>query len=588
MVTDITGITQKWHKLRQRCASYKATSSGPSSLDSDTNYIVTTDQRAAYTMLPASNRQTHHFNNTSVLHDDFIPPPPPNFRDDHYHWQAEKYDYRDVNLNGTCMEKVNHKRIPLPGDYWQHNPEANGIVLADVEHHQVWCPNRNGPMRKSRELLAKDTDWEYNVYKYENLGDRERLKYYTATDDNGNRKNSLEKEHKKDIKFLGIKAFKSASMRLPGQKSSIQEVQQLLRNKFNKINAGLRKRRALSVQEVFHRSSSQPPPAVVPATKIQKPSQFYVPTPVDGENAITNNNYKDSDNGPTSLPYFVNSTTPAAEIPKRPNRRSTDTNTKRASPHKHSNGGTTQDDQDYVDGKRTILRSHSHRVTNNNLCTDLDKDQACETAASSTQSSSPSKMPQFVVGGCVTLRDRCNTTATTVATKTKECVTNKHNVPNGCSSVTARTIAATKEKIRLRPRSHSPLKHFDADAATTAKQKAKKNRESFGFFERFNRIMSINHLPPPHSSSGHKSSKTTLGNGPAKNEQKQDEVMDHKITVLSNGSNRNANDISGGDASIKSIEFNNSPQHYISTKQNSSIPEAAPMIIRRDRKSKQV
>lgn len=548
-------------------------------------------------MLPATNRQSHHFNNSSLLLDDYIPPPPPNFRDDHYHWQAEKYDYRDVNLNGTCMEKVNHKRIPLPGDYWQHSQEANGVVVADVEHHQVWCPNRNGPMRKSRELLAKDTDWEYSVYKYENLGDRERLKYYTATDDNGNRKNSLEKEQKKDIKFLGIKAFKSASMRLPGQKSSIQEVQQLLRNKFNKINAGLRKRRALSVQEVFQRSSSQPPPVAVAAPKIQKPSQFYVPTPIEGEAAVTNNNYKDSDNGPTSLPYFVNSsssTTPL-EVPKRPNRRSTDTNTKRASPHKHSN--LTQDDHDYVDGKRTILRSHSHRVTNNNLCTDLDKDQACETVSTQSALSSPSKMPQFVVGGCVTLRDRCNTTATAavpVATKTKECVTNKHGIPNGCASVTARTIAATKDRIRLRPRSHSPLKHFDADAAaaTTVKQKAKKNRESFGFFERFNRIMSINHLPPPHSSSGHKSGKIAVSNGMAKSvERKTDELKEHTVTVLvsGDGSDRNVNGVGGGEASIKSIEFNNSPQHYISTKQNSSIPEAAaPIIIRRDRKSKQV
>lgn len=54
------------------------------------------------------------------------------------------------------------------------------------------------------------------------------------------------------MKFPLLKSFKSASMRLPGQKSSMQEVQQILRNKFNRLQNNLRKRRALSVQEVFN------------------------------------------------------------------------------------------------------------------------------------------------------------------------------------------------------------------------------------------------------------------------------------------------------------------------------------------------
>jgi len=57
----------------------------------------------------------------------------------------------------------------------------------------------------------------------------------------------------------------SSSLRLPGKKGSVQEV---LRSKLNRIHAGLRKRRALSVQEVFSSPTHEQP-------------TFYVPSPND-------------------------------------------------------------------------------------------------------------------------------------------------------------------------------------------------------------------------------------------------------------------------------------------------------------------
>lgn len=62
----------------------------------------------------------------------------------------------------------------------------------------------------------------------------------------------------------------TSSLRLPGAKKS--SVQDVLRAKLSRINVGLRKRRALSVQEFFHSPTHDP----------QQPT-FYVPSPVSPE-----------------------------------------------------------------------------------------------------------------------------------------------------------------------------------------------------------------------------------------------------------------------------------------------------------------
>lgn len=434
---DVSGITQRWHKLRRRCASFKAVS-GPTSLDSDASYVLTEPatgyavvsrdrQQRAASMTPATEHSKHQYS----------------WRKSH---SVEKYDYRDVNLNSSIPDKI-HKRIPLPDDYWK-------IHEQDVKTWKIGCATPNRPLREAqRDTTPKtnrDTDWEYNVQKYENMGEnrQNRIQYFTGTDDNGNRKNSLEGD-RKESKFPGLKAFKSASMRLPNQKSSIQEVHQLLRNKFNRLNVGLRKKRSLSVQEVFENASSQ--------TDSRAPAQFYVPSPSE-VNRLRN----DDSDGPNSLPFYLNDTPKSA----------TSTTTSKLA---EQNGSLT---------RKTVIRSQSVR-SKTSKCDESKIDTAIPKAVVGETKQS-TKTPAFSIGGRVSLRERSTAKPSTAKPSTATKIGN-----------------AVRDRIRMRPRSHSPVKHVDG-RATNGKGKQKKNRDSFGLFDRINRIMSTNHLPqqPHHGNDG--------------------------------------------------------------------------------------
>lgn len=148
-------------------------------------------------------------------------------------------------------------------------------------------------------------------------------------------KSSKDGQSSSSSKFPLLKSFKSASMRLPGQKSSMQEVQQILRNKFNRLQNNLRKRRALSVQEVFDDSGEMDRSQSGSSTDLPN-TTFYVPSPgnsirLKGESSTyirnslqdsmedQNNNIEyhdfnnphfrllngiEEDSGPVSLPYI--------------------------------------------------------------------------------------------------------------------------------------------------------------------------------------------------------------------------------------------------------------------------------------------
>lgn len=460
IATSESGITQKWHKLRRRCASFKAMSSttGPSSLDSDESatFILTDDDdhhrrrsshlAAAATILPRANP-----NNVIRRHH---PPQSQHF------WRTssttpDKYDYRNVNLSGSVSEKMG-KRILSADEYSWRNTTS-----IDRSNGKEWQRSRRSihqPAPPPPPPPHKDlADWEFSVQQYENLMDRSgggggsvrRLQYYDDQPDvPTDRKIICPPEKKETLRFPGLKTFKSASMRLPGQKSSIQEVQQLLRLKFNRINIGLRKRRALSVQEVFHQQQND-------EVSVPPPPQFYVPSPLaDGKRQTNNNNNNYNDDGPSSLPYFVNDSMKMQETKEQNSSRSTQLN-----------------------GLKRL--SHSGGSSSNNTNGDLVRNRSVETTQLTTpkiiitpSSSSSTSSPQFQVGGCVTTT---------------------HTSRDVCSSL--------EQKIRLRPRSHSPLKSVDD------KLKSRKKRESFGFFERINRMMhtgSTTTLPPPHSGSNAK------------------------------------------------------------------------------------
>lgn len=376
----------------------------------------------------------------------------------------EKYEYRDVNLNSSIPEKIN-KSIPLPDDYWKVHEQ-------DVKIWKIGCNSPNRPV-SLRDLPKDSSDWEFNVQKYENLsGDRRanRIQYYTgAADTNHTRKHSLDTPERKEIKFPGLKAFKSASMRLPGQKSSLQEVHQMLRNKFNRLNVGLRKKRTLSVQEVFQQS-----PSSQQSSARNTPTQFYVPSPVASNKMYSDDNTSNrssTSNEPTSLPQNVNNTKLNTMNNNNNNNQINTANGIRCvSPIKSTSPVKNGD------LNKQITRTQSYRTKIIiPAANDSNAKNITATTTESDQNKSNAKSPQFIVGGRVSLRDKCS---------------NK-------TSTASKISNAVRERIRRRPRSHSPAKPKEL---VSNGQNRKKNRDSIGFFDRINRIMSVNHLPPPHNS----------------------------------------------------------------------------------------
>lgn len=416
--------------------------SGPTSLDSDASYILT-EPVTQYAVV-ASDRHQRSSSVTPTI-ESTKPIRPFSWRKSH---SVEKYEYRDVNLNSSIPEKIN-KSIPLPDDYWK-------IHEQDVKLWKIGCTTPNRPM-SMRDLPKDSCDWEFNVQKYENLNGehRTRIQYYTGDADT-NRKHSLEGGERKEIKFPSLKAFKSASMRLPGQKSSLQEVHQMLRNKFNRLNVGLRKKRTLSVQEVFQSPTSQQKDSVK-----TPPTQFYVPSPAPSSKVYIDDTASTRSNGSnevTSLPYFGNNGKPL---------NNQTSPTRNASPVKSfaSQNG---------DAKKHMTRTESYR-------TKITVPAADDDGEGKKKPISPENgKPKFLVGGRVSLREK---------------------MPNKPSAAT-KISNAVRERIRRRPRSHSPVK------PESKASNGRKNRDSVGFLDRINRIMSVNHLPPPHSGSPNNNNST--------------------------------------------------------------------------------
>ncbi|KAK9303522.1 hypothetical protein QLX08_004831 [Tetragonisca angustula] len=85
------------------------------------------------------------------------------------------------------------------------------------------------------------------------------------------------------------KLLQTSSLRLPGTTKGIADIQHVLRSKFSKINAGIRKRKALSVTEVFSQKDNA--------------SNFYVPSPLTSSSSQKFDGEYDSGE-PTSLPPY--------------------------------------------------------------------------------------------------------------------------------------------------------------------------------------------------------------------------------------------------------------------------------------------
>lgn len=181
---------------------------GPTSLESDSNYILT--EPTNYKLVPKNEPQQY-------------------YATDDRRGSTSSSDRNFWRRSSNCDKNNlnNHEsRIPLSDDYWKIHEE-------DVKAWKIGTAYR----KSHDDRRDSQIDWEYNVQKYENLcdhspGRNERLQYYSRDDLgilNNKKKLSVSSENNskppsKELKFPGLKAFKSASMRLPGQKSSIQEV----------------------------------------------------------------------------------------------------------------------------------------------------------------------------------------------------------------------------------------------------------------------------------------------------------------------------------------------------------------------------
>ncbi|XP_024940078.1 uncharacterized protein LOC107267113 isoform X2 [Cephus cinctus] len=86
------------------------------------------------------------------------------------------------------------------------------------------------------------------------------------------------------------KLLQTSSLRLPGTAKGLSEIQSVLRSKFSKINAGIRKRKALSVTEVFPGKDNS--------------SSFYVPSPLTTScsDKFSTSSYEATE--PSSLPPY--------------------------------------------------------------------------------------------------------------------------------------------------------------------------------------------------------------------------------------------------------------------------------------------
>ncbi|XP_062562132.1 uncharacterized protein LOC134225797 isoform X2 [Armigeres subalbatus] len=502
---DVTGISQKWNKLRRRCASFK-TVSGPASLDSDTNFILA-EHPAHYQIIAAGpvpvqvqqqqqphhhhhhhghNRHHHHHHHHHHQHD----------HERHLADQAHFAHLHDPNWElrhssssstSTSSSTIGPPPIYAAEEYWQIH--ERDVKLWRLGAHQTYAHRIRVTPNQRRS--AHSIDWEYNVHKYENMVDHtqvsparlfrhEKLQYYDEVS-SAKKKNSIGASESesgikiaKEIKLPSLKTFKSASMRLPGQKSSINEVQQLLRSKFNRIHAGLRKRRALSVQEVFQ----------MPAQTTPTKPTFYVPSPLVGErNPHNPSRYEEDPNededGPLSLPYINETLFKVDDSNVNLRDRSLSPRKERTKTWYRNidlNAPAQKSDQDASKPKPSAKPSIP-----------VTEDDQPET---------PKEKPSFAIGGRVSLRERVeNMNLNRLRSKTSTNGTSPSPVPR-----------KPNEQRKIRPRSHSPLRNIKINLSSigigtpTGESTPKPKRDSIGLLGRLNRMMHGGSSPSPEKS----------------------------------------------------------------------------------------
>ncbi|XP_058067266.1 PDZ domain-containing protein 2-like [Anopheles bellator] len=539
----------------------------------------------------AHHHRVHHQHHQHLHHHPLVDYPLPGSHHHQHHqrgYDQKNWELRHSSSGGSSASASSGSTIgggsavaaATVEEYWQHplhhphhHPHHQFVEPSDVKlwrlgAHQTYA-HRIHPAQQRRS--AHSIDWEYNVHRYENMCDNlapvatavplapppvpaarifrtEKLQYYDELADTAGRQKGDVGDGgaggaikvAKEIKLPSLKTFKSASMRLPGQKSSIHEVQQLLRSKFNRIHAGLRKRRALSVQEVF-----QVPP-VTPVTPIpgadplvtptSKPT-FYVPSPLVSERSPHgpfrpsrryNEDDEDDDDpadggmagdellpgeddGPVSLPYISETATsevtqPTTATPPKVHLRSAEHS---PSPRKERTK-TWYRSIDFNGALQKLdLQRHSLDIAGKS---NTPKKTLTGSADQRTSSPSPSvtsvrpaqEKPQFSIGGRVSLRERVENMNLSRLRPSKQQPSAATNGVTGSPIPVAKKTAKKLADIRkIRPRSHSPLKNIKinlspvkkaltpaaAGAGEPTEKGSKRESAGGGLFGRLNRMM---------------------------------------------------------------------------------------------------
>uniref|UniRef100_A0A336LKL4 CSON009933 protein n=1 Tax=Culicoides sonorensis TaxID=179676 RepID=A0A336LKL4_CULSO len=272
-------LSRKWNKLRRRCASFKSIHSGPSSLDGDAEDfdVMLIEHPAKYTIIPQNQQQSPQRSDPRIE-------------------AYEKNLWRKSSILPMEATPLRPPRVPM-----HYDPYKQVIHEDDLKYWPVSYPTRD--MRRNSAI----EHYEFDANQFDqNLQQKEKLQYYDKdlkieAVKNGSIGSEKGIKIARELKIPGLKSFKSASMRLPGQRTSISDVQQLLRNKLNRIHAGIRRKKALSVQEVFESPVS---PLNISAPTPIGP-RFYVPSPV-----LSSYHDHFQSEGPSSLPFIQEISSP--------------------------------------------------------------------------------------------------------------------------------------------------------------------------------------------------------------------------------------------------------------------------------------
>lgn len=297
------------------------------------------------------------------------------------------------------------------------------------------------------------------------------------------------------------------------------QVHQLLRNKLNRIHAGIRKKKALSVQEVFENNTQQKQQPQNISAPLPGGPTFYVPSPYysyDFDHDCDHSSIT-TDSGPSSLPYIQEISTSSSPIMQTKttlflhndsliNDGLKDENRNwYSSTDKVNNNGNRYDNN--------LLHHHPHHhhhalnnINNNNFTTTNgsnsiiintstnNNNNTSKTFITNNNNNKPTENGNKVAASSPA-NSRKNSLTETPAKKLSAFGKFKQKSPVRALAerVTNRSELPVKKgdsnnKNRPRPRSHSPMRNLCVKNTKIPAPSAQKEK-SIGLLERFNRII---------------------------------------------------------------------------------------------------